>query len=165
MVGKINSLAFHPYPTFVILTTSMDTILKTVSVVILKWYHNFTLDDIAAFSLFAEALHTNCYTIVNDHQNLSYNTLFQSLLSVSYVLSHICYFDYHVWTGNWIKRSKVTNPTECYDIWPYKSQLSQIWPYIQWICDTDMWQNLLALKWGRICEPTLSINHFTAICV
>ena len=36
MVGKINSLAFHPYPTFVILTTSMDTILKTVSVVILK---------------------------------------------------------------------------------------------------------------------------------
>ena len=128
MVGKINSLAFHPYPTFVILTTSMDTILKTVSVVILKWYHNFTLDDIAAFSLFAEALHTNCYTIVNDHQNLSYNTLFQSLLSVSYVLSHICYFDYHVWTGNWIKRSKVTNPTECYDIWPYKSQLSQIWP-------------------------------------
>ena len=35
-VGKMNSLAFHPYPTFVILATSMDTILKTVPVVILK---------------------------------------------------------------------------------------------------------------------------------
>ena len=65
MVGKINSLAFHPYPTFVILTTSMDTILKTVSVVILKWYHNFTLDDIAAFSLFADILHTNSCKMVN----------------------------------------------------------------------------------------------------
>ena len=32
--------------------------------------------------LFAETLHTNCYKIVNDHHNLSYNTLFQSLLTL-----------------------------------------------------------------------------------
>ena len=36
MDGNRDSLAFHPYPTFVVLTTSMDTIPKTVSVVILK---------------------------------------------------------------------------------------------------------------------------------
>ena len=36
MVGKRNSLAFYPYPTFVIMTTSMDTIPKTVPVVTLK---------------------------------------------------------------------------------------------------------------------------------
>ena len=36
MVGKRNSLAFYPFPTFVITTTSMDTIPKTVPVVTLK---------------------------------------------------------------------------------------------------------------------------------
>ena len=36
MVVKRNSLAFYPYPTFVIPTTSMDTIPKTMTVVALK---------------------------------------------------------------------------------------------------------------------------------
>ena len=36
MVVKRNSLAFQPYPAFVILITSMDTIPKTVPVVTLK---------------------------------------------------------------------------------------------------------------------------------
>ena len=75
MVVKRNSLAFYPYPTFVIPTTSMDTILKTMKVVALK-YHNFPLDGIAAFSLLGETLHKNGYKIANTWHRLTNNTSF-----------------------------------------------------------------------------------------
>ena len=33
--------------------------------------------------------------------------------------SHLYYFDYFVWTDTSLKRSKVTTPTKCYDLWPF----------------------------------------------
>ena len=69
---KQSALAFDLYPTFVILTSSMDTIPKTVKVVAL----NFQIMISCEHFLYLQGYHKNSYEIVNCGCRFTYNTSF-----------------------------------------------------------------------------------------